>query len=276
MIWSPVISFIVFAIQAKVHSTGSLTIVEAFTSLSIITLVTLPASKLLVLLPQVAASLGCFQRIQTYLVSDTWEDSRIMSPPDVSTPRYSQDEKKPECHQVVNILPKSSGPMVAIEFLNATIHPGPRATAAAITDVSFAVETGSFTVLVGPVGSGKTTILNAMLGELRCESGSIFVASKRMAFCSQSPWLLNVSIRECITGMSQADVDEEWYGTVVYACALEEDMHQWPEGDRSIIGSKGLALSGGQKQRVVSQPNQKCQLDHFSTFDVRFRYQPNI
>lgn len=252
MTWSPVISFLVFSIQAKVQSTNYLSVVQVFTSLSIITLVTLPASKLLVLLPQVAASLGCFQRIQTYLVSDTREDTRIMSMTDALLRPSSKEEQKPERHEVASISPDHSQPMVAVQLLNATIYPGPKATTAAATDASFTVEAGSFAVLVGPVGSGKSTILNAMLGELRCESGSVFVSSKSMSFCSQIPWLLNTSIRESITGPSQVDVDEEWYRTVVFACALEEDMSRWPEGDRSIIGSKGLTLSGGQKQRVVS------------------------
>ncbi|KAJ5684651.1 ABC transporter integral membrane type 1 [Penicillium maclennaniae] len=56
---------------------------------------------------------------------------------------------------------------------------------------------------------------------------------------------------EIITGISDHEVDEKWYNTVIYACCLEEDIRRWPDGDQSEIGSKGLTLSGGQKQRVA-------------------------
>lgn len=251
MIWSPAISFIVFSIQAKINSTDSLTTVRAFISLSIITLVTLPASKLLAVLPQIAASLGCFQRLQAYINSDHREDTRTTLPSHSQLSFNSQPRKKSG-----NFEPSHSPSGIAqlsdtIKFENATIRPSPKATAAAITDINLTIESGSFTILIGPVGCGKTTLLQAMLGELSCDSGSVFVASTRMSFCSQTPWLLNTSIRESVTGLSPSQFDEEWFTAVMYACALDQDMHQWPDADRSVIGSGGFMLSGGQKQRLV-------------------------
>ncbi|KAE8369715.1 hypothetical protein BDV27DRAFT_152796 [Aspergillus caelatus] len=79
-IWSPVISFIVFSIQAKITGSQSLTSVRAFTSLSIIALVTAPAEKLLAVLPHIAAALGCFQRLQEYMLSDSMKDTRVFEP----------------------------------------------------------------------------------------------------------------------------------------------------------------------------------------------------
>lgn len=139
---------------------------------------------------------------------------------------------------------------IAVAFEDSTILPAPNATIAAVKNASFTVQTGSLTILVGPVGSGKTVLLKAILGELPCSSGKVSVSSKDMSFCKQTSWILNISVKDGICGPPDLEVDEEWYSTVVHACALEEDMKQWPEGDRTIVGSKGLTLSGGQKQRI--------------------------
>lgn len=111
---------------------------------------------------------------------------------------------------------------------------------------------GSLAIVAGPVGSGKTTILKAILGELPFQSGTVFISSKRISYCSQNPWLLNTSIKKNILGLFDEEIDEEWYRTVIHACCLDEDINQWPHGDQSVIGSKGLTLSGDQRQRVVS------------------------
>lgn len=63
---------------------------------------------------------------------------------------------------------------------------------------------------------------------------------------------MNGSIRDNI--LTGAEYDELWYNTIIRACVLDIDMRQWPEGDSTIIGSKGIKLSGGQKQRIVSIP----------------------
>lgn len=246
------ISFIVFAIQAKVKGTGSLTTVQAFASLSIITLVTSPAEELLAVVPQIAAALGCFNRLQAYLTSPSRQDSRLQLFSRKSSLPSIPHEKGHGDLVPSSIPPKILQQPLAIIVEKATIFPAPNATAAAITDASFTVEDGSLTVLLGPVGSGKTSLIKAVLGELTCKSGSISVASEGIAFCSQSPWLLNTSVKESICGPIGSEIDQEWYETVLHACALDQDVLQWPDGDQSLIGSKGLTLSGGQKQRVVS------------------------
>lgn len=74
-----------------------------------------------------------------------------------------------------------------------------------------------------------------------------------MAYCAQTPWLVNESILKNICGLTELSlINEAWYDSVIHACALDEDIKLLPEGDRTIIGSRGLTLSGGQKQRLVS------------------------
>lgn len=241
-IWSPTVSFIVFAIVDNIKGTSNLTAAKAFTALSIITLVTEPASKLLAAMPQVAAALGCFQRLQNYMLSESFEDTKRSGTQAGEQPFPGPTDSQEQLFP----LPENS-----IELMNATFLPAPIAESAVLSDVNITIKSESVVFVLGPIGSGKTTLLKAILGELPCASGSIHVSLKDMSFCSQTPWLLNTTVRKNICGLGDEAVDIEWYEKVVHSCALNQDMQQWPEGDRSIIGSKGFMLSGGQKQRVV-------------------------
>ncbi|KAK8046051.1 P-loop containing nucleoside triphosphate hydrolase protein [Apiospora saccharicola] len=104
------------------------------------------------------------------------------------------------------------------------------------------------TIIVGPVGCGKSTLLKGLLSETSKTSGVVSVCSSEIAYCDQTAWIINGSIRENIVGTS--DFDESWYRSIIQATALEFDLQQLPNGDSTIVGSKGLKLSGGQKSRV--------------------------
>ncbi|KAL4738159.1 P-loop containing nucleoside triphosphate hydrolase protein [Aspergillus similis] len=108
---------------------------------------------------------------------------------------------------------------------------------------------GSIIVVSGRVGSGKSTLLAGILGEASCLSGSIHVFPARVGYCSQTPWLINDTLRNNIVGFST--FDRERYDAVIWACALDEDLQRWPGGDRMLVGGRATALSGGQKQRVA-------------------------
>jgi ATP-binding cassette subfamily C (CFTR/MRP) protein 1 len=113
----------------------------------------------------------------------------------------------------------------------------------------------ALTVIVGPVASGKSTLLKGILGEVYNTAGTVWVLSRTAAFCDQTAWLRNASVQQNILGYSLWDAD--WYAAVVKACALEQDLARLPQGDQTVVGSEGIALSGGQIQRVVST----CRLD---------------
>lgn len=118
-----------------------------------------------------------------------------------------------------------------------------------LRSINIRIPRTKLTMIVGPVGSGKSTLLKGMLGELPLSEGTVELSSLRVAFCDQTPWHMNGTIRESIVGASQ--FDEKWYKSVIRACALEEDLCQAANGDHSKIGSKGISLSGGQSQRIV-------------------------
>jgi ATP-binding cassette subfamily C (CFTR/MRP) protein 1 len=251
------ITFIAFAIQAKVSGSEPLTAVKALTSLAIIRLVAEPAALLISTIAQVPNAMACFERIQSYLVSAERQEQRL-EPVD-SRPVFSTRGGALADGSVEMVRVRSNGsPSVdgaAIVVKNATICPADN-VAPALQNISFTIKQSSLTILFGPVGCGKSTLIKAIMGELICESGSIEVSSLNMAYCRQTTWLPNTSIQRNICGLSRGiAIDEVWYQSVMKACALDIDVGMLPDGDRTVIGSKGVTLSGGQKQRLVRRTN---------------------
>lgn len=104
-------------------------------------------------------------------------------------------------------------------------------------------------VIRGIVGSGKTALLLGLLGELDVLKGCRTQSHKMIAFCSQTPWLETMSIRENI--LFAAPLDEPRYHRVLEACALTQDLAAFKDGDHSELGENGVGLSGGQRARVA-------------------------
>ncbi|KAL2005900.1 hypothetical protein VTN00DRAFT_10393 [Thermoascus crustaceus] len=115
--------------------------------------------------------------------------------------------------------------------------------------VNLSVKAGNTTVITGPEGCGKTTLLKGILGEIPREQGSVTKTTSGAAYCSQSPWLQNMTILDVVCGASE--FDPAWYRQVIRDCALEYDLSQMLDGDKSVVGSRALTLSGGQKQRLA-------------------------
>ena len=118
----------------------------------------------------------------------------------------------------------------------------------ALKDIDLTVPEGSLTAIVGVVGSGKSSLLSAMLGNLPLSSGSIKLKGK-VAYVSQQSWIQNLSLRDNI--LMGKPYEEERYRKTLWACALEADLKILTNGDQTEIGENGINLSGGQKQRVA-------------------------
>ncbi|KAI8610797.1 P-loop containing nucleoside triphosphate hydrolase protein [Chytriomyces sp. MP71] len=116
-----------------------------------------------------------------------------------------------------------------------------------LRDVNLTIPRGSLVGIVGPVGSGKSSLLNALIGEMRLESGSIDFSGS-VSYAAQSAWIQNASVRQNIT-FGHA-FDEERYIKVIHDAALLPDLKILQDGDHTSIGERGINLSGGQKQRV--------------------------
>ena len=116
------------------------------------------------------------------------------------------------------------------------------------------IKAGEFVVIVGGVGSGKTAILEAVLGELAPVSAGARAsvdAGHPIAYAPQVPFVVSDTIRANISlGRGHHTMNEDYYRLVLRACALEADLNTLPEGDMCQIGERGVTLSGGQRARV--------------------------
>ncbi|SPO20406.1 probable YOR1 - ABC transporter [Ustilago trichophora] len=117
-----------------------------------------------------------------------------------------------------------------------------------MSHVNVTIPKGELVAIVGPVGSGKSSFLQACIGEMRQTNGSVQWGSERVAYCSQSAWIQNATLRDNI--LFGQPFDEERYWDAVKVSELEADLAMLPAGDLTEIGEKGVTLSGGQKQRV--------------------------
>ncbi|KAI8065671.1 P-loop containing nucleoside triphosphate hydrolase protein [Gongronella butleri] len=134
---------------------------------------------------------------------------------------------------------------------------------------AFNFPTGHLSLVCGPTGGGKTSLLYALLGEMDATSGHAYLPSKNkvvtdstfttvdevndlkldgIAYVAQTAYLQQASIRDNI--LFGEKFDPVRYKKVLYACALIPDLKTFNDGDRTEIGEKGISLSGGQKQRV--------------------------
>ncbi|KAK7871844.1 hypothetical protein R5R35_006438 [Gryllus longicercus] len=132
------------------------------------------------------------------------------------------------------------------ECLNAIL--GDRKYITVLQDICFQAPKGKLIGVCGPVGSGKTSLILACLGQMRKLSGQV-TRDGTCAYVSQEAWILNASLRENI--LFGERFDSKRYYEAIYACSLTEDINMLPGGDQTEIGEKGINLSGGQKQRVA-------------------------
>ncbi|KAI4143311.1 MAG: hypothetical protein L6R39_004621 [Caloplaca ligustica] len=114
-------------------------------------------------------------------------------------------------------------------------------------DMDLTIGRSELAAVIGGVGSGKSSLLAALAGDMRCTKGQVTMGASR-AFCPQYAWIQNATVRENI--VFGKDYERRWYDEVVDACALRPDLEMLPHGDMTEIGERGITVSGGQKQRL--------------------------
>ena len=232
-----------------------------YTSLSLFALLADPFLSLVMALMGFLGSIGSFARIQEFLNKETHQA-------DAEPPRWSSvtslslrekrdtsstsstltltEDKNTRSGQMKFALPLMD--MIMVESAGFGFDPKAEPI---LEGIRMTLPGRSFSMIVGPSGSGKSILLKGLLGEVPCLEGKVKMSSESIAYCDQTPWHMNGTIRDSITAMSEFDL--LWYTTVIRACALEQDLAQWPQADQAVIGSRGVALSGGQSQRIVCQ-----------------------
>ncbi|KAK6611190.1 ABC multidrug transporter [Botrytis cinerea] len=235
---SPVVTFIGYGIIAKYSSSKAPSAATIFSSLSLLSVLISPVNELVSAIPNLASALECCNRIQQYTEGKKQVDFRRLT----CEPRVSDVETNREPK-----YEKSESGTSIIELRQVNAGWSPEKTV--LHDFSVQITAGTLTIVVGPVGCGKSTLLQILLGEGILHSGSVSLSTDDIAYCDQTPFLTNQSIRQNIVG--NLDYDQEWYISCLRACALDVDIHQFPDGDNSRVGSRGISLSGGQKQRLT-------------------------
>lgn len=116
-----------------------------------------------------------------------------------------------------------------------------------LNNINMEIPRGKLVAVVGPVGSGKSSLLQGIIGEMRRTSGHVTFGGS-VGYCPQSAWIQNATIRENIC--FGRPFDEERYWKAIRDSCLEPDLDLLPNYDLTEVGEKGISLSGGQKQRL--------------------------
>lgn len=209
--------------------------------MAILSMVTHPANMVMTIVPRAVAAFAGFERIQSFLLRPSLQDNRGTLPrptlSNLASDTSSGHLTKPS--PVIQILQLRIGHKQII-----------------LENINIEVRAKSLTIISGPTGSGKSSLLRAIIGEVVPAGGSIALSTRQIGYCAQRPWLPSGTIKEVIYGTKDIDSatahdHERWYNTVTNICCLTHDFDSLPDGDQTQIGSRGLNLSGGQRQRVV-------------------------
>jgi ATP-binding cassette subfamily C (CFTR/MRP) protein 1 len=120
-----------------------------------------------------------------------------------------------------------------------------------LQDIDVKIKKGALVGIVGPVGSGKSSFLAAVLGEMHLRSGRVCVVEscvKSVAFCDQRAWIVNANVKDNI--LFGNEYNEEKFDRALSVAAMTDDLKVLPDGLDTEIGERGINLSGGQKARV--------------------------
>ncbi|PQQ03932.1 putative ABC transporter C family member 15 [Prunus yedoensis var. nudiflora] len=135
----------------------------------------------------------------------------------------------------------------AIEIENGKFSWDTLSSSITLDSIQLKVKRGMKVAICGTVGSGKSSLLSSILGEIQKVSGTVKISGTK-AYVPQSPWILTGNIRENI--LFGNAYDRARYDRTIKACALEKDFELFSCGDLTEIGERGINMSGGQKQRI--------------------------
>ncbi|CDM31024.1 AAA+ ATPase domain [Penicillium roqueforti FM164] len=210
----------------------------AFTNLSLISLLTNPVVLLSVSLTRFTSAIGCFDRIQEFFC----KKNRVHGLSSVDEYLLPENVLGMEPESV----PTQSQPLVCMT--DCCFSLGLEAPAI-LHGLTLKIQNGFFLAVTAPLGSGKSSLLKDMLGEMHSTEGILTVRSVKQAYCQQAPWIFNGTLRTNTIG--ESPLDETWFKEVVYVCNLDFETTTLSLGLDTLTGSSGAELSGGQKQRVA-------------------------
>lgn len=243
------LSFFLYTVVEKKDLTPSV----AFPALSMFTLLRVPLDQLADMVAHVQESKVSLDRVDKYLNEE-------------DTGKYDQLHESSTSDGTSRIaLEKATLTWGTIKSTPQESSTADGADAFRLIDVDVDFPIGRLSIIAGPTGAGKTSLLMALLGEMRLVEGRVHLPGgmsnradlpvnpetgliESVAYCAQEAWLVNDTVKENIVFASP--YDEKRYRAVLKACALERDLEILDAGDKTLVGEKGISLSGGQKQRI--------------------------
>ncbi|KAG6501284.1 hypothetical protein ZIOFF_041163 [Zingiber officinale] len=165
----------------------------------------------------------------------------------VSLDRITSFLRLEELHSDISERLPSGTSEIAVEVVNGTFSWNHSSDSPTLNDLNFKVLRGMKVAVCGTVGSGKSSLLSSLLGEVPKISGSVRLCGTT-AYVPQSAWIQSGKIQDNI--LFGREMDHEKYDKVLEACSLKKDLEILAFGDQTVIGERGINLSGGQKQRI--------------------------
>lgn len=242
---APAWGFGAYILIARANDSSTLTNGLAFSALTLFSLLDLPMGAIVNGSEDSLAVVNCFQRIQKHLLEKERLDRRLNHGNQTSRSETGTMESPLLDVEVSSEYPLTE-PCVTIRDLSASWSVDAESV---LKDLNVDIPSSHITMIVGPVGSGKSSFLRVLLGEISEHSGTISTNFTNAAYCNQSPWITFGTIQENIIGGSSWN--QTWYNQVIQFCALLPDFQQLPAGDQTKVGVRGSRLSGGQQMRVV-------------------------
>ncbi|CAB3223722.1 unnamed protein product [Arctia plantaginis] len=227
------VSLMSFGCFVLVNETEVLDSERAFVALSLFNILRFPLSMLPNVISNVVQTAVGIKRLNKFLNCDELDDSSV-----------EHDPKEPN--------------PIVIENGNFTW--GDQNSDPSLININLRIPRGSLVAVVGAVGSGKSSLLAALLGEMNKTSGRVNTTGT-IAYVPQQAWIQNATLQDNI--LFGKPLDKQKYNDVINVCALKPDFEVLPGGDQTEIGEKGINLSGGQKQRVSLARAVYCSADNY-------------
>jgi ABC-type multidrug transport system fused ATPase/permease subunit len=196
-----------------------------FPALTLFNLLTFPLAILPMVITSIVEASVAVGRITSYLLAEELQEDAVLR-------EKSVDEMGEE----------------TVRIRDATFTWNKNEERRALHDINFSAHKGELSCIVGRVGSGKSSFLQAILGDLWKIKGEVVLRGD-VAYVPQSAWVMNASVRENIVFGHRWD--PQFYDKTIGACALRDDFAQLPDGDQTEVGERGISLSGGQKARLT-------------------------
>ncbi|XP_043683571.1 multidrug resistance-associated protein 1 isoform X5 [Vespula pensylvanica] len=224
-IWSCapfLVSLVSFATYVLIDKNNVLDSETAFVSLSLFNILRFPLSMLPMMIGNIVQAYVSIKRINNFMNTEELDPNNV---------HHDQSELHP-------LIIENGSFTWDIENSDKPI----------LKNINMSIEQGQLVAVVGSVGSGKSSLISAFLGEMEKLNGRVNTKGS-IAYVSQQAWIQNATLQDNV--LFGKPLNKALYNRVIDACMLGPDLQMLPAGDQTEIGEKGINLSGGQKQRVA-------------------------